>query len=172
MHQLDYVVSACLAGVACRYDGKDNAHSAVMELVAQGRAILVCPEQLGGMATPRAPSEIQTHGAQGSVCQVLQKADAITPNDTNSTGTDSPTTAPYTDVTDAFSRGAHEALRIAKLAGCTKAITKARSPSCGCGLIYDGSFSKVCVAGNGIFAQALLDAGFTVWTEETWEQGD
>lgn len=163
MHQLDYVVSACLAGVACRYDGKDNAHKAVMELVAQGRAILVCPEQLGGMPTPRAPSEIQTHGAQGPsspspIRQVLQRDEAMG--------------ATYADVTLAFSLGAREALRIAKLAGCTKAITKARSPSCGCGLIYDGTFSKTCVTGNGIFAQALLDAGFTVWTEETWEQGN
>ncbi len=158
MHHMEYVVSACLAGVACRYDGKDNAHDAIMKLVAQGRAILVCPEQLGGMATPRVASEIQcqTHEHSGahmdgptSQAQLVLQEDG-------------------TDVTEAFARGAREALRIAKLAGCTKALVKARSPSCGCGLIYDGTFSKKLISGNGLFTQALLHNGFAVWTEESF----
>lgn len=154
MHQIEYVVSACLAGVCCRYDGKSNAFTPVMELVRQGRAILVCPEQLGGMATPRVASEIQTQAprTQDQPIPILQK------NGNN--------------VTKAFTLGAHEALYIAQLAGCSKAILKARSPSCGCGIIYDGSFSKKLVTGNGIFAQAAIDAGLTVWTEETWCEQD
>ncbi|MFI3271470.1 MAG: DUF523 domain-containing protein [Pseudomonadota bacterium] len=179
MHHMEFVVSACLAGVACRYDGKDNAHDAIMNLVAQGRAILVCPEQLGGMATPRIASEIQCQAYKHSGTDMAHHvgevaADRHDRHDRHDghNGHDGHAKlvlqADGTDVSEAFALGAREALRIAKLAGCTKAVVKARSPSCGCGLVYDGTFSKKLISGNGLFAQALLDDGFTVWTEENF----
>lgn len=154
MKAIEFVISACLAGVSCRYDGGDNAHALVMELVRQGRAILVCPEQLGGLATPRMPSEIRPCEAQGARC-VVQKTASSTPEELL-----------VCDVTDAFARGAYEALKIAQLAGCTKAIVKARSPSCGYGRIYDGTFTKTIIAGHGFFTEALISANFSVQTEE------
>ncbi|WP_415714308.1 DUF523 domain-containing protein [Maridesulfovibrio sp.] len=119
-----YIVSGCLAGLCCRYDGGDNADERVMKLVAEGRAIPVCPEQLGGLATPRPPCEI----VNGKILS----------NEGN-------------DVTEKFTRGAEEALKLAKLVGSKKAILKARSPSCGIGRIYDGTFSGKLIDGDGFF---------------------
>ena len=134
-----YVVSACLAGEACRYDGKANLCPAVRELVRSGQAIPVCPEVLGGLPIPRIPAEIREN-------RVLAKDG--------------------TDVTEAFVRGAEAALRLAQEAGCSKAILKARSPSCGSGTIYDGSFSGVRIPGEGVFARMAREAGLLVCTEE------
>jgi len=133
------IVSACLAGVNCRYDGNNNRCPAVQALIKKGRAIPVCPEQLGGLPTPRAPAEIK----KGIVL-------------TNSGA----------DVTKQFKSGTKQALKIAKLSNCSKAILKARSPSCGIGKIYNGNFDKTLTQGNGIFAQALIDANISVITEE------
>lgn len=133
------IVSACLADVHCRYDGGAKACQAVIRLVAQGQAVPLCPEQLGGLPTPRLPAE--------------QIAGKVIRND-------------GIDVTDAFNRGAQEALKIAKLVGAKTAILKARSPSCGSGKIYDGSFSGRLVDGNGIFAELCKLAGMEVITEE------
>ena len=110
------LVSACLLGVCCRYDGKGNPNADVLSLLGRGDVTLipVCPEQLGGMCTPRIPSERQDD-------RVVNRAGE--------------------DLTVCFQRGAEEALRIARLFGCRTAILKERSPSCGCGKIYDGSFS-------------------------------
>lgn len=140
-----FIVSACLAGCATRYDGKDNACDAVVELVRQGRAIPVCPEQLGGLPTPRPCSErregrVVTDGGE--------------------------------DVTDAFTRGAHEALRLARLAGCRTAVLKMRSPSCGAGRIYDGTFSGTLIPGDGVFAALCKAEGITVLSEETFTAED
>ena len=136
-----YVVSACLAGIPCRYDGGCSPFLPVLQLVENGQAIPVCPEQLGGLPTPRIPAEI----ANGRVI-----------------------TREGTDVTEAFRHGACEALRLAKEYGCTRAVLKARSPSCGCGPIYDGTFCRRLTEGQGIFARMLLEAGFTVVSEETF----
>ena len=106
-----YVVSACLAGESCRYDGGCSPCPAVQALVRTGQALPVCPEVLGGLPTPRVPSEIRGG-------RVVAKDG--------------------TDVTGAFTCGAEEALRLALENGCTAAILKARSPSCGSGEIYDG----------------------------------
>ncbi len=138
-----YVVSACLAGIPCRYDGGSSPFAPVLQLVKDGRALPVCPEQLGGLPTPRVPAEIRD-------ARVI--------------------TREGTDVTEAFLRGAQEALQLAKQRGCTAAILKARSPSCGCGPIYDGSFGKKLVEGKGIFAHMLLEAGFQVDSEETFHE--
>ncbi|MGE4299194.1 MAG: DUF523 domain-containing protein [Desulfovibrionaceae bacterium] len=134
-----WLVSACLAGVACRYDGTAVPCDAVRELVRQGRALPVCPEQLGGLPTPRPPAELvgdRVRTRQGQ------------------------------DVTEAFARGAEEALRLALDAGCVGAVLKARSPSCGRGRVYDGTFSGVLRPGHGLFAALLLAHGFIVHTEE------
>ena len=133
------IVSACLAGVACRYDGGSKPCEKVIRLVAEGQAIPICPEQLGGLPTPRAPAEIIGN-------KVIRK-DGV-------------------DVTDAFNRGAQEALKIARLVGAKTAILKARSPSCGLGKIYDGSFSGRLVDGNGVFAEMCKKDGMEVKTEE------
>nr|VFJ61854.1 MAG: Uncharacterized conserved protein YbbK, DUF523 family [Candidatus Kentron sp. FM]VFJ73833.1 MAG: Uncharacterized conserved protein YbbK, DUF523 family [Candidatus Kentron sp. FM]VFK21022.1 MAG: Uncharacterized conserved protein YbbK, DUF523 family [Candidatus Kentron sp. FM] len=133
------IVSACLAGVKCRYDGEAKPCRKVMELVERGQAIPVCPEQLGGLTTPRTPAE--------------KKGDQVFTRDGK-------------DVTGRFRRGAREARRIARLARCHQAILKAKSPSCGFGEIYDGTFSGRLTKGNGVFAEMLEDDGMKVMTEE------
>lgn len=136
-----YVVSACLAGEPCRYNGDSFPCAAVQELVNAGRALPVCPEVFGGLPVPRMPSEIR----EG---RVIGKDGA--------------------DQTDAFTRGAEAALRLAREHGCTGAILKARSPSCGSGEIYDGSFTGTRVPGDGVFARMAREAGLEVWSEETF----
>ena len=129
-----YVVSACLAGEPCRYDGGCSPCPAVQRLIRAGQALPVCPETLGGLPTPRVPKD-------------------------------------GTDVTDAFTRGAEEALRLAQENGCTAAILKARSPSCGSGEVYDGTFTGTSVSGEGVFARMAREAGFEIWNEETFTEG-
>ena len=139
------IVSKCLAGAPCRYDGGDNLVPSIRELVETGRAVAVCPEQLGMLPTPRVPSERLPGG------RVVNRAGE--------------------DVTRAFSLGAQRAMEICRAHGCCGAILKARSPSCGKGVIYDGSFTARRIAGNGVFAQMLLEAGVAVLTEEEWQAG-
>ena len=136
------IVSKCLAGEPCRYDGKDNLVPEIRALVERGEAVTVCPEVLGGLPTPRMPSEKQRDG------RILSKQGE--------------------DVTEAFVRGAERAMATCCEHGCTGAILKARSPSCGKGVIYDGSFTGKRVTGNGVFAQMLLDAVIPVMTEEEY----
>lgn len=129
------IVSACLAGINCNYRGGNSGIPALAELVEQGQAIAVCPEQLGGLSTPRAAAEIQN----GRV---------ITKNGD--------------DVTEAFRRGAAEVLKICRKYNCQKAILKANSPSCGCGRIYDGNFNGALVGGDGVTAVLLKEHGIEV----------
>ena len=124
------IVSACLAGFPCRYDGKSRLCAEAVELVRAGKAIPVCPEQLGGLATPRPPCEILA----GRVV------------DRNGV-----------DRTEDYRRGAAAVLEIAKTYGATEALLQKRSPSCGAGWIYDGTFSKTLVQGDGITARLLLE---------------
>jgi len=133
-----HLVSACLAGIPCRYDGQAKPCQKVIDLVKEGKAIPVCPEQLAGMSTPRLPAE--------------QLGARIIAKD-------------GTDVTSQYQRGAREALRIALIAKCDKAILKSNSPSCGCGKVYDGTFSGTLVDGNGVFARLLKDNDIDVVTE-------
>ncbi|WP_018125931.1 DUF523 domain-containing protein [Desulfovibrio oxyclinae] len=126
------LVSACLAGVKCRYDGGDNEHPDAVRLVEQGRAIPVCPEQLGGLPTPRNPVEIRDD-------RVVDESG--------------------TDFTEHFRRGAREAVKLAVCAGCRTALLQPRSPSCGCGMIYDGTFQRRLIPGDGFLARALRRAG-------------
>ena len=133
------IVSACLAGVNCKGDGKSSPFQLAIELVGSEEAIPVCPEQLGGLPTPRAPAE--------------KKGDRVFTKDGK-------------DVTEEFDKGAAEALKIAQLANCKKAILKSKSPMCGSGEIYDGTFSGKLTVGNGIFAGLLKKNGIKVMTEE------
>lgn len=140
MSQARYIVSACLAGIACRYDGCANACPKVQTLVEAGRAIPACPEFLGGLATPRPP------------CEIIE--DKVVTNDGQ-------------DVTRHFLLGAQAATEFALQQGCTAAILKSRSPSCGYGQIYDGTFSGVLVEGDGIWAKQLRHAGIALFNEES-----
>lgn len=140
-----YIVSACMAGVNCKYNGGHNADPRVRKLVEEGKAIPICPEQLGGLATPRRPAEIK--GGTGS--DVLSGKARVVDAD-------------GLDVTGAFIKGAQEVLKLARLANADKAILKAKSPSCGCGFIYDGSFSGKLIEGNGVTAQILIDNGIEI----------
>ncbi len=116
----------------------------IVELVKQGKAIAVCPEQLGGLPTPRRSCEIVID--QNGNKKVLSQDGE--------------------DFTKEFVEGAQKTLAIAKIIGCKKAILQSRSPSCGCGLIYDGTFSGKGIQGNGLTAELLLDHGIKVYTEE------
>ena len=147
------LVSACLAGLATTHAGVAKPNSHVMELVRQGRAILVCPEQLGGLPTPRLAAEI-VDGASGP--EVLAGEGRVV--DTSGA-----------DVTAQYLRGAREALKAARLAGSTKAILKARSPSCGKDRIHDGTFSGVLRGGSGVTAALLEQSGLEVLSEEDLE---
>ena len=132
--------SACLLGARCRYDGQGKSSQRVMALLNDHELVPVCPEQLGGLPTPRKPCEMQEDG------RVRNKQ-----GDDQSAG---------------FTRGAEEALMLFKLTGCEAALLKARSPSCGRGMIYDGSFSGTLKPGNGVFAQRLVNESVPVFTEE------
>lgn len=142
------LVSACLAGCECRYDGAANTSRKVSELVAEGRAIQVCPEEDGGLPTPRPPAEIvggDGHDVLAGRAQVV--------------------TVDGQDVTDIYLKGAQKALEAARAAGATKAILKSRSPSCGKGAIYDGTFSRTKTSGDGVTAALLSQNGIEVLTE-------
>jgi len=147
-----YLVSACLLGVKCRYDGGSMQSDDLAELAAGGKVIPVCPEQLGGLPTPRNPCEI----SMGTGADVLDGRCRVITNT-------------RMDVTDHFLKGAMETLKLANTCGAKKAILKARSPSCGSGRIYDGSFSGSTIGGNGVTAELLFRNGIEIYTEETFK---
>lgn len=147
------IVSACLCGINTRYDGRSSLNEKVAKLLEEGKAILVCPEQLGGLSTPRPPHEII--GGTGS--EVLDgNAKVISINGS--------------DGTKEFISGAEETLKIAKGTGACIAILKAKSPSCGCGKIYDGTFSGNKIDGNGVTAELLIRNGIKVYTEDNLDE--
>ena len=133
------LVSACLLGLPCRYDGKAKQYPAVLRLAEKHTLIPVCPEQLGGLQTPRVPSERQGE-------RVMNKEGA--------------------DNTAAFLRGTQCALDIARLTKCEIAVLRAKSPSCGCGKIYDGTFSGTLTDGNGVTAELLQKNGIQVLSDD------
>ncbi|MBO4847538.1 MAG: DUF523 domain-containing protein [Clostridia bacterium] len=140
------IVSKCLTGECCRYDGKSSPDPEIAALVAAGLAVAVCPEQLGGLPTPRVPAELTQSGEN----VLLGGGRAVTRDGRN--------------VTREFVAGAYEALRIAKAVGADRAVLKAKSPSCGKGTIYDGSFSGKLVEGNGVAAALFMRNGIEVET--------
>jgi len=129
------VISACLTGVACRYDGDHKLQIDLKNLIDQGLAIAVCPEELGGLPTPRDPAE-----------RVDGRYKTVTGN----------------DVTDAFERGAQVAWEKVSLHQINKAILKSKSPMCGVDEIYDGSFKGKTCSGDGEFTKLLKSRGITV----------
>ena len=131
--------SACLLRIKCRYDGRSKSNKKVIKLAKREILIPICPEQLGGLSTPREPAE--------------QRGKKVF---TKSGG----------DATENFKRGAKEVLKLAKLFGIKKVILKQRSPSCGCGQIYDGTFSEKLIKGDGVTAALLKRNGIEVLTEE------
>lgn len=132
------LVSACLLGIDCKYNGKNNKNEKVIELLKDHDLIPVCPEIMGGLQTPRTPSEIHQD-------QVITKDGR--------------------NVTKQYQKGAEETLKIAKLYNCKNAILKEKSPSCGCGKIYDGTFTGTLIDGDGITAKLLKDHGIKITGE-------
>ncbi len=139
------LVSGCLVGLNCKYSGGNNYDERIFNLVKDGKAIPVCPEQLGGLKTPRNPAEIQE---KDGIRKVV--------------------TCEGEDVTKEYERGAEEVLALAKKLGIKEAILQPRSPSCGKGLIYDGTFSKTKIEGNGIAADLLIKNGIKVYMPDEY----
>lgn len=133
------LVSACLVGINCKYSGGNNYNQKIFDLVKEGKAIPICPEQLGGLNTPRKPVELKV---------INGKRYAID-NEGN-------------DLTENFGRGALEVLNLAKNLNINKAILQPRSPSCGVNKIYSGNFDNKLVEGNGILAELLKQNGIDV----------
>jgi len=133
-------MSACLLGIECRYDGKGKPCEKAIELFKKGNVISVCPEQLSGFSTPRTPIEVQEDG------RVLSKEG--------------------NDVTENLKKGAKETLKIAEMIGAKEFIAKSKSPSCGFGKTYDGTFSGNLVERNGFVSDYLSKNGIKIITEE------
>ncbi len=140
---MNVLVSACLMGFRCRYDGGTQRLACLDALRERHVLIPVCPEVMGGLPTPREPSEIR----DGRVVSRDGR-----------------------DVTEAFRRGAREAEKIARTCGCGCALLKERSPSCGLGKIYDGTFSGTLADGDGLCARLLADCGLRVIGESRAEE--
>lgn len=133
------LVSACLLGIDCKYNGKNNENNKIIDLLNDYEVVPFCPEILGGMTTPRIPSEILDD-------KVINKNGD--------------------EVTDYFVKGANESLKMAKLFNIKKAVMKQKSPSCGFGKIYDGTFSGNVIEGNGTTTDLFLDNNIEVLTED------
>jgi uncharacterized protein YbbK (DUF523 family) len=136
------LVSACLLGVNCKYSGGNNQNEKVLEYIKDKEVIPVCPEIMGGLSTPRPPSEIINDKVMNNLNQ---------------------------DVTQQYKKGAEETLKLAKIFNVKKALLKAKSPSCGKGYIYDGTFSSTLTEGNGITTKLLIENGIEVITEKDLE---
>ena len=132
------LVSACLLGAPCRYDGKSKPLAGIERLRETYELVPVCPEQEGGLPTPRTPSE--------------RRGEAVVMQD-------------GTDVTAQYRRGAEAALKLCRREGCAAALLKERSPSCGSGTIYDGSFTHTLIPGDGVTAELLRQNGVRIYGE-------
>ena len=136
------LISACLLGCRCRYDGGSKPHPVTAKLMERHELVPVCPEQLGGLPTPRPPAE--------------RIGDRVV-------------TKTGVDVTEQYFRGAEETVRLCRQLGCHAAVLKERSPSCGSGFIYDGSFSGCLTARDGVTTAVLKNAGIPVYGESEAE---
>lgn len=143
------LISACLLGVKCRWNGEDNRNDRALKLIKEEILIPVCPEQLGGLSTPRARQEIQ--GGAGD--DVLEKRARVI----NEEGD---------DVTEQFLKGAEETLKIAHFFQVKEFIGKSLSPSCSGSKIYDGTFSGGVKNGRGVAAELLMRNGIKIKGEE------
>lgn len=137
------LISACLLGVSCRYDGKSKPFPEIEKLMGKYELIPVCAEIFGGLPTPRVPAEISGE-------KVLTKEGK--------------------DVTAEYMKGAEEVLRLGRIFGCKKALLKEKSPSCGSGIIHNGKFDGGLTEGFGKTAELLLKNGFEVFGESEIEK--
>lgn len=146
------LISSCLVGLNTRYDGKNNNVDKLVQLVNDGKAIFICPEQSGGLATLRVPAEIEYGKTAADVlngnAKVLSK-DGL-------------------DVTHQFVKGAEETLKLCKKLDIKTVILKEKSPSCGSTKTYDGSFTGNKIVGHGITAELLMENGINVFSEENF----
>jgi uncharacterized protein YbbK (DUF523 family) len=146
------LISACLAGIPCTHAAEAKTRAWALDLVAEGRAVAVCPEVAGGLPIPRPEAEIDA-GAGGDVLDGKARVVSVDGQ----------------DVTANYLSGAEAALAAARRSGARLAILKARSPSCGCGAIDDGTFTGSLVPGDGVTAAALKREGLDVLTDEDVE---
>ena len=141
------VISSCLAGIPCRYDGQATPDEECMQLVREGKALPACPELMGGLTSPREPCEIVGGDGEdvldGRARVIVQKGE---------------------DVTEAFLNGAKKFLDFLQMHGADMVYLKARSPSCGAGGIYDGTFSGTLRPGDGVTTALLKRNGIKVET--------
>lgn len=135
VENMNILISACLLGINCRYDGTGKFIEQLDILKEKYHLIPVCPEIYGGLETPRQPAE--------------KIGDRIVTKDGR-------------DVTDNYKKGANEILKLAKFYNCKLAILKERSPSCGHGKVYDGTFSGILIDGDGVTSELLMENGITV----------
>lgn len=135
MNNKPILISTCLLGVRCRYDGGHQERDEMIDLFKRGNVIPVCGEQLGGLTTPREPAE----EVDGKILTISG-----------------------TDVTAQFHRGAEDILKLAKEIGAKKAYLKTKSPMCGCGQIYDGSFNGKLIEGDGVLTKLLKLNGIEI----------
>ena len=142
------LVSACLVGINCKYNGENNKNDKVIDYLKDKQFIIVCPEQLGGMSTPRDPSEIIRLDGEA----VIKGQTSVISNK-------------RLDVTNKFKIGAEEALKIANMYNCKEAILKEGSPSCGSNYIYDGTFTGQKIDGVGVTTALLRSNGIKVMSE-------
>jgi uncharacterized protein YbbK (DUF523 family) len=136
------LVSSCLLGLCCRYDGKEKADSKVLDYLKNKSFIPVCPEQMGGLPTPRKPAEIVS----------LEPLKIVTDD--------------FEDVTSEFKKGVSEVVKLTELYNVSEAILKSKSPSCGRYQIYDGTFSRTLIEGSGILVSTLTHKNIKVINEE------
>lgn len=141
------LVSACLVGINSKYNGGKNYDEKISKLVRDGKAIPMCPEQLGGLSTPRIPAEIRNIDGKRYVI--------------NANGE---------DVTKEFKKGAEEVVDFVKRMKIDKAILKSKSPSCGIDKIYDGNFCGKLVKGNGVLVNLLIGAGVEVISSDEFNE--
>ena len=141
MEKEKILISACLIGLNCKYNGGNNENYKLVELMKEKDLIPICPEQLGGLKTPRASAERTQE-------KVLTKEGI--------------------DVTKEYQKGAEEVLKLAKKLNIKKAILKSRSPSCGIDEIYDGTFSHTLIKRDGVTAELLKKNGIEVISSDKY----
>jgi uncharacterized protein YbbK (DUF523 family) len=145
-----FLVSACLLGVDCKYNGKNNLNDMLIKLSDKYQFIPVCPEQLGGFSTPRPKAEIVCEDLAKGIIRVVRESGE--------------------DITKHFKNGACQVLKIANLMKVKKVILKEKSPSCGVYKIYDGSFSGKLIDGSGVTTELLKENGIEVFNEYELEK--
>ena len=146
------LLSTCLVGINTQWDGGSCRKSDLVELVRSGRAVFLCPEQLGGLTTPRAPAEIEP----GRTAREVLAGEAKVLTDAGQ------------DVTEQFVSGAQEVLALCQEIGINVAVLKATSPSCGSSETYDGTFTLTLRPGRGITTELLALNGIKVYNEENY----